>query len=136
MLSLILTLLLVSDAQAQSSANSTKYFEAEEEPEKSDESKSFTAKVKVVREESDGVDVFFEGEKAKGAYFLSRSVEHYGKMIKDLEKSKKPKGPTVAVTADKDKNIKKVELKKAEATSDFKIPDDPNQKWDFGKPPE
>lgn len=132
MLSFIMILFLAGDAQAQTPAPSkkinTNLFEAEPEKEKSS---SFSAKVKVVREESDGVEVFFEGDKNKGAYTLLRSTEHYAKMLKDLEASRKPTGTPVKVTADGDKRIKTVEKGKVTEGSG-----DPNKPWDFGKIPD
>ncbi|WP_374074088.1 hypothetical protein [Bdellovibrio bacteriovorus] len=135
MLSFIMILFLAGDAQAQtpdtpSKKINTSLYEQEPEPEK-EKTKSFSAKVKVVREESDGVEVFFEGEKNKGAYMLMRSTEHYAKMLKDLEASRKPKGTAVSVTVDADKRIKTVEKSKAPQQ-----PTDPNQPWDFGKIPD
>ncbi len=129
MLSLIMTLFLMGDAQAQTSKINTNLYEQEAEPEK-ESNKSFTAKVKVVREESDGVEVFFEGDKQKGAYSLNRSVEHYGKLLKILEDSKKPKGPVVSVTADGEKRIKKVEKAAAPGGAD------PGKSWGLGEVPE
>ncbi|WII73668.1 hypothetical protein QJS83_07245 [Bdellovibrio sp. 22V] len=127
MLSFIMVLFLMGDAQAQSKLNTNLY---EQEPER-DKTKSFAAKVRVVREISDEVEVFFEGDKAKGAYTLPRSAQHYGKMLKDLEKSKKAGGPSVKVTADEDKRIKSVEINES---GDTRVPADPNKPWDFGKP--
>ncbi|GEM_PF-1372508 len=138
MLSFILILFLSSsDAQAQTAAPATppaakkfntNLYEQEPEPEKED-SQSFTAKVKLVREEENGVEVFFEGEKQKGGYSLARGTEHYAKYVKDLEASRKAKGPQVSITADSEKHIKKVELKKGSNQ-------DPNKTWDFGKIPD
>ena len=137
MLSFILMFFLATDAQAQKkTVPSTDIYEQE-----SSEStaKSVTGKVRVVREVSDEVEVFFEGDKIKGAYTLPRGIEHYGTMLKALEESKKANGPSVTVTADEDKRIKTVELKAAAATAsgsassgaDIKFPTDPNQKWDI-----
>ncbi|MGZ3771390.1 MAG: hypothetical protein ACXVCP_17510 [Bdellovibrio sp.] len=111
--------LLGSAAQAQTKliAENT-YDSSDSEQEKV---KSFTAKVRVVREDSDGMEIFFEGEKAKGAYSLPNSAEHYSTMLKDLEKSRKPQGPAVSVTVDSEKRIKSVELKKGEDESQKKI---------------
>lgn len=133
MLSFIMTLLLISpSAQAQSKKKvNTNIFESDS----GEKSESFSAKVKVVREDEEGVEVFFQSEKQKGAYLLPRSAQHYGTMLKDLEASKKPQGGPVSVTVDSDKRIKSVEKGKAN-DGGFKIPDDPNQKWDFGKIPD
>lgn len=120
MLKIFVALFLVCSAQAQ-----------EEDAEKT---KSFTAKVRVVRDDTDGMEVFFVSDKAKGAYTLLSSAEHYGKMLKDLEASKKPTGPQVTVTVDSEKRIKSVEINKNK--SGYQIPSDPNQKWDFGKIPD
>lgn len=120
MLKMFVALLLVCSAQAQ------------EETEEN--TKNFTAKVRVIREDTDGMEVFFTSDKAKGAYSLLNSAEHYGKMLKDLEASKKPTGPEVSVTVDSEKRIKAVEINKNK--TGFQVPADPNQKWDFGKIPD
>lgn len=112
-------------------------FEADTEK---DERKHFSAKVRVVRDIADDVDVFFEGTSTTGAYTLSRGKKDFTVMLKALEASKAPKGPSVSVTADSDKNILTVELDKrpkneANDMSTFVPPTDPLQKWDFGKMP-
>jgi hypothetical protein len=103
-----------------------------------DNAKSFSAKVRVVRDISDDIDVFFESDKAKGAYSLPRHSKNFAAMLKALETSKKPNGPMVTVTVDTDKNITSVQLgaipKEGERT--FVVPSDPNKKWDFGKLPD
>ena len=134
MLSLILILLITGDAQAQTAPKkpNTNIFEKDPSSE-SDNSLSFSAKVKVVREESDGVEVFFEGEKSRGAFSLSRSSEHYGKFLKYLEDSRKVKGGPVSITATADKRIKTVEKSK---DTGYIPPADPNKAWDFGKIPD
>lgn len=111
----------------------TDLFEADEdEPtEKSTKAASLTAKVKVVREESDGVEVFFEGEKNTGAFFLHRATPNYRGALKTLEESRKPQGPLVSVTYTEDKKIKSVDKK---APSIKEPPKDPNEKWDFSVP--
>ncbi|MNK93291.1 hypothetical protein D3C87_1134430 [compost metagenome] len=125
MLSLVLVLLLVPNAEAQNKARSTDIYEQE-----ADESttKSVTGKVRVVREVSDEVEVFFEGDKITGAYTLPRGLQNYGTMLKALEASKKANGPAVTITADEDKRIKTVELK---AASGYQTPTDPNKKIDI-----
>ncbi|UXR66245.1 hypothetical protein EZJ49_08280 [Bdellovibrio bacteriovorus] len=131
MLSFIMVLLLTGDAQAQSKKINTSIYEQEAEPEKTE---SFSAKVRVVRDISDEVEVFFEGDKAKGAYIVPRSLPRYGAIVQMLEKSRKPGGPAVSVTADSEKRIKSVEA--AAKGGGFQVPEDPNQKWDFGKIPD
>lgn len=134
MLSLILILFLTSDAQAQTASKKLNANLFEKDPvSESDNALSFSAKVKVVREESDGVEVFFEGEKSRGAFSLSRSSEHYGKFVKILEDSRKVKGAPVSVTATTDKRIKTVEKSK---DAGYIPPSDPNKAWDFGKIPD
>lgn len=134
MLSFLIALLIAGDAQAQThliaKKVNTSLYEQDEEPE-NEKGKSFTAKVKVVREDSEGVEVFFEGEKNKGSYLLLRSTEHYGKMLKNLEASRKPQGPAVQVFTDADKRIKSVEKSK-QSQQEM----DPNKTWDFGKIPD
>lgn len=138
MLTLILTLFLMSDAQAQTptpapakKGPNTNLFEQDPEPAKAVKTQTLTAKVKVVREESDGVEVFFDGAKNGGTYYLYRSIENYATHLKALEDSKKPQGKPVKVTFDADKRIKSVEkIKFNDPTSD------PNKKWDFNEVPE
>ena len=109
MIHLYLMLLLAGDAQAQTKKLDTNLYIQEAEPEKL---KSFTAKVRVVREIGEEIEVFFEGDEAKGAYTLPRSSKNYAAMLSDLEKSRKPGGGAVAVTADADKRIKTVSSNK------------------------
>lgn len=120
-------------APAQKKGLTTDLFEKDEEykeaKDENDGLKSLTAKVKVVREESDGVEVFFEGDKNTGTFFLHRAIPQYAKILKDLEKSKKPQGAPVTISYTEDKKIKKVELK-AEDKGKV-IPKDPNEKWDL-----
>lgn len=131
MLIIIMTLILAGPAHAENKKSSTKLYESESE----DKTEKFTSKVKVIREDGDGVEVFFISDKQKGAYSLSRSAANYAESLKILENSRKPKGSAVAVTSDGEKRIKSVE-KAAAADGDFKIPEDPNEKWDFGKVPD
>lgn len=126
-------LFLTGDAQAQSKKINTSIYEQEAESEKSE---SFSAKVRVVREISEEVEVFFDGDKAKGAYTLPRSLPQYGATLKLLEKSRKPGGPPVSITADGEKRIKSVEAAQGGKGGDFQPPADPNQKWDFGTIPD
>ncbi|KYG65505.1 hypothetical protein AZI86_00035 [Bdellovibrio bacteriovorus] len=118
---------------AQKKGLTTDLFEKDEDykeaKDENDGLKSLTAKVKVVREESDGVEVFFEGDKNTGTFFLHRAIPHYAKILKDLEKSKKPQGPPVSISYTEDKKIKKVELK-TEDTGKV-APKNPNEKWDL-----
>lgn len=119
---LILVLFLSSDAHAQRTLSTDLYEQEKEEP----KTKSFTSKVRVVREISDEVEVFFESNEATGAYTLPRSLPSFGKMLQDLEKSRKPQGPMVSVTADEDKRIKSVEVLKS-------TPVDPKRPWMMGQ---
>lgn len=110
----------------QATKMSRDIFEKEENPDK--QNASFSAKVKVIRQESDGVEIFFEGTKQKGGYLLLSSKKGYGKMLDALEKSRKPQGPTVSVQADPDQRILAVEVKENEKKNDGKI--------DFGTLPD
>lgn len=112
--------------KVQATKMSRDVFEKEEDPDK--QNASFSAKVKVIRQESDGVEVFFEGTKQKGGYLLLSSKKGYGKMLDALEKSRKPQGPTVSVQADSDQRILAVEVKESESKNDGKI--------DFGTLPD
>lgn len=125
MLSLILVLFLVPNAEAQNKGRSTDIYEQDASE---STTKSVTGKVRVVREVSDEVEVFFEGDKISGAYTLPRGLQNYGTMLKALEDSKKANGPAVTITADEDKRIKTVELK---ASSGYQTPADPNKKIDI-----
>ncbi len=78
MLSFIVTLSLMGDAHAQGKKLNTNLYEQETPPEK-EKGESFSAKVKVVRDDGDGSRVFFDGDKAKGAYSLQRGTEHYAR---------------------------------------------------------
>ena len=108
MFSLILVFLMADPAHAQSKVQkrSTNIYEAESTPDKSE---SFTAKVRVVRDISDDVEVFFESESARGAYTLPRKIKSYATVYKTLQDSEKPGGPQVSVTADSEKRIQSVE---------------------------
>ncbi len=117
-------------ARPKSQYNSNLY----EQEEAKDDSKSFTGKVRVVRDISDDIEVLFEGDEIKGIYSLSRRRANFAAMLKALEASKKSGGPAVSITADSDKNIKSVELNKG--GGGFVPPTDPNKKWDFGKVPD
>lgn len=130
MLSFMLILLLGSP-NAQAQKVNTSIYEQEADQQKT---LSFSAKVRVVREISDEVEVFFEGDKAKGAFTLPRSLPRYGELMKILEQSRKPGGAPVSITADEDKRIKTVEA--TQGGGGFQVPDDPNKKWDFGKIPD
>lgn len=136
-----LVLIYTTPAQAQSekatspkrpkSQYNSNLYEAEESKE---DTKSFTAKVRVVRDISDDVEVLFEGDEVKGIYAVPRNSKNFAAMVNALEASRKKDGPTVSVSADADRNIKSVELNKKQKT--FTAPSDPNQKWDFGKIPD
>src|SRR5438445_2636265 len=67
-------------AKPKSQYNSN-LFEAEESKE---DSKSFTGKVRVVRDISDDIEVLFEGDQIKGIYSLSRSKSNFAAMLKSL----------------------------------------------------
>lgn len=113
-------------SKVQATKMSRDVFEKEEDPDK--QNASFSAKVKVIRQESDGVEIFFEGTKQKGGYLLLSSKKGYGKMLDALEKSRKPQGPSVSVQADPDQRILAVEIKESEGKNDGKI--------DFGTLPD
>lgn len=108
MLSLILVFLMADPAHAQSKVQkrSTNIYEADQTEEKVD---SFTAKVRVVRDISEEVEVFFESDNARGAYTLPRKIKSYATVLKVLQESEKPGGPQVSVTADSEKRIQSVE---------------------------
>ncbi len=80
---------------------------------------SFTAKVRVVRDISDDVEVFFESDQAKGAYTLPRSFPDYAAQLKILEESKKAKGPAVTITAEKESKV----IKSIQKSQQQKAPD-------------
>ncbi|QDK38386.1 hypothetical protein [Bdellovibrio sp. NC01] len=135
MLTIILTVVLGSSAHAgdtpaakpKSQYNANLY-----EQEEKNTDKSFSAKVRIVRDISDDIEVMFEGDSVKGIYSLSRNRSNFAAMLKALEASKKADGGAVTVTADEDKNIKTVEAAKNTGRT-FVPPTDPNKKWDFGK---
>jgi hypothetical protein len=120
-------------APSKKSGLSTDLFEREEGDKAAAaeaKEKTFSAKVKVVREESDGVEIFFEGDKNTGTFFLHRAIPRYATLLKYIEESKKPQGPPISVTVDEDKKIKKIE-KPSKQDAVRQMPTDPNQKWDF-----
>jgi hypothetical protein len=82
--------------------------------EKEDSEETFTAKVSVVREIQEEIEVFFEGNK-KGPYILPDGP-HHGLYMQRLEKSKKSSGPMVKVTIDNDRlqSVDIVEKKESE----------------------
>jgi hypothetical protein len=121
MIEFLVAMMLSNPCYAQKKLN-TNLYESE-----ASGNKSFSGKVRVVRDISDDVEVFFETDKAQGAYTLPRNSEHYAQMLKDLETSKKPGGPAVSVTADEEKRIKSVQINKG-AEKNL----DPNKTWDFG----
>lgn len=126
MFSLVLILLL-TPPHAQAKSPDVNIYEQGADTEKT---QSFSAKVRVVREISDETEVFFEGDKAKGAYTLPHGGNH-ATMLKALEASKKANGPSVSVTADADKRIKSVELK--QQSEGYVPPADSKQAWDIEK---
>jgi hypothetical protein len=138
MLTLIASLLVSSASYAEAPTAKSRFdiYADEEAPEKAKDQR-FSAKVRVVREIYDEVEVFFEGAKIKGAYTLPRSTPNYGAALKHLESSRKPGGPSVSVTADEDKRIKAVEIEQGTVSGKggFSVPSDPNAKWDFGDLP-
>lgn len=136
MLNILLAVILGGSAHAgdtpaakpKSQFNSNLY----EQEDKPNTDKSFSAKVRIVRDISDDIEVMFEGDSVKGIYSLSRNRSNFAAMLKALEASKKTDGGAVTVTADEDKNIKTVEAAKNTGRT-FVPPTDPNKKWDFGK---
>ena len=136
MLSVILALSLFQPAHAEGSTApkkkaNTSIYESEEAK---DEGKSFSAKVRIVRDLSDDPEVFFEGEQVQGAYTLVHGSKNYAAMLKALEASQKAGGPAVSVSVDAEKRIKSVEINKGHGG--FVPPSDPNKAWDFGKLPD
>lgn len=128
MLSFIMVLLLAGNAQAQKKITApTNLYESESE----EKNETFSAKVRVIRDEGDSFDVFFVSDKQKGAYSLPRSTPDFTAALKALESSRPPKGAPVSITANSEKTILKVE--KPAAPKGFQVPSDPNEKWDFGK---
>jgi hypothetical protein len=97
---------LSSPTLAQSKKLNTNLYEKEEVE---DKTTSFSAKVRVVRDISDDVEVFFDSDKASGAYTLPHGAANYATMLKKLEDSREAGGGFVSVTADSDKRIKSVE---------------------------
>lgn len=108
MISLILLFFLSDPAHAQAKVKkpNTNIYEAEPSEEKP---KAFSAKVRVVRDISDEVEVFFDSDEARGAYTLPRKISSYATVLKTLQDSEKPGGPPVSVTADSEKRILSVE---------------------------
>lgn len=120
-----LVLIGLADAEAQSKKHQTQMYESEPESAKTSQ---FSAKVRVIREESDGVEVFFDSETQSGAFFLPKSTENFASLLKYLEESQKPKGLAVSVTADENKSIKSIS-KPLNKKTDLDVLSDPNFKW-------
>lgn len=76
----------------------------------SGKNESFVSKVKVVRTVQGETEIFFESNKATGAYLLPSSLKDFATLKDHLETSRKPGGPEVKVTADDEKRIKTVEI--------------------------
>lgn len=118
---IVLLALATSVFATHARALDTKLYESEEV-----KTETFSAKVKSVREAEDGVDVTFESNVGTGFYSLSRrKIKNYDNIYANIEKSKRPKGSLLKVTAEKDDKIiisvsvvEKVE--KAEAAVDLK----------------
>lgn len=106
MLNLILLFLIADPSFAQTKKLNTHLYEAEETVAKKE---SFTAKVRVVRDISDEVEVFFDSDKARGAYTLPRRIDSYAEVLKQLQDSAEPGGGQVSITADSEKRILKVD---------------------------
>jgi hypothetical protein len=108
MISLLFVFFIADPAHAQAKVKklNTDIYEAESSEEKP---KTFSAKVRVVRDISDEVEVFFDSDEARGAYTLPRKISGYATVLKTLQNSEKPGGPPVAVTADSEKRILNVE---------------------------
>ncbi|MBO9667812.1 MAG: hypothetical protein J7501_13495 [Bdellovibrio sp.] len=94
-----------TQAPAQTKKLNTQLYEKEEAVEKTS---SFTGKVRVVRDISDDVEVFFDSDKATGAYTLPHGAKDYATMLKHLEESRGADGGQVTITADSEKRIKSV----------------------------
>ncbi|WP_413557755.1 hypothetical protein [Bdellovibrio sp. HCB209] len=117
MLSFVILLLLSDPTFAQSKKLNTNLYEAEKVEAKKE---NFTAKVRVVRDISDEVEVFFDSDKARGAYTLPRRIDSYAEVLKTLEDSAEPGGGSVAVTADSEKRILKVDKSSSRSGSGYK----------------
>ncbi|WP_413575082.1 hypothetical protein ACLVWU_12525 [Bdellovibrio sp. HCB290] len=126
MLSLVLFLFLSDPTYAQNKKANTQIYDAESTAEKTE---SFTAKVRVVRDISDEVEVFFDSDKARGAYTLPRKIAAYATVLKQLQDSSGPSGGQVSVTADSEKRILSVEKS---SSSGYKK----KSEYDFGEIPD
>lgn len=84
---------------------SKNFFEPDE-----DSAKSFSAKVKIVREIAGDTEIMFADEKLKGVYVLPNTNSNFGIYYNRLVKSSQPEGMPVMVTVDDNRNITKVEF--------------------------
>lgn len=84
---------------------SKNFFEPDE-----DSAKSFSAKVKIVREIAGDTEIMFADEKLKGVYVLPNANSNFGIYYNRLVKSSQPEGMPVMVTVDENRNITKVEF--------------------------
>ncbi len=100
----------------QANASSSSVYESDLDDSISEENtQSFSAKVRIIREEDSGVDVIFADDTHPGAYSLASSIDKYGVYLRILEASRKPAGPPVVISADKEKRIQSVDKSGADS---------------------
>ncbi|MGZ3745011.1 MAG: hypothetical protein ACXWRE_07000 [Pseudobdellovibrionaceae bacterium] len=77
--------------------------------EKSESETSISGKVKAIREVQEETEVFIETKGNGGPFVLPQGISGRAKMLKSLQKSQKPGGPSVTLSIDDQQRIKSVE---------------------------
>lgn len=104
-----LSLCLPGISSAQSKLNTNLF-------EKQEADTSLSGKIKAIREVQEETEVFIEAKGNSGPYVLPQGLKDRAKMLKALQKSQKPGGPSVTISIDDQQRIKSVE----ESTSSTK----------------
>lgn len=109
---LALSLPIISAAQgAKKGKLNTDLFEKESS------TTSISGKVKAVREIQEETEVFIETKGNSGPYVLPQNIKNRANLIKILNKSQKPGGPSVTISIDEQDRIKSVEENESSAKS-------------------
>lgn len=110
---LVLSLPLIAGAQNTKKGKfNTNLFEKE------NSATSVSGKVKAVREIQEETEVFIDNSKGNsGPYILPQNIKNRATLIKILNKSQKPGGPSVTISIDDQDRIKSVEENESSAQS-------------------
>jgi hypothetical protein len=85
--------------------------------EKSEAETSLDGKVKTIREVQEETEVVIDTKHNSGPYVLPQGIKDRAKMLKSLQKSQKPGGPSMTIRIDDQQRIKSVEESKSSAES-------------------